>query len=431
MKEQSTLQGWLMKQKHGLCRTWTRRYFVLSGRQLYYYRHEELDHSPQNVIDLDYYSISTKKNVKRQCTFVLVADEHRMLPDYYLQAESEEQLEIWVNHLQQHMTTGSVLDKWLERLDINSQENPSSSLHTSQQQQQSSFMDSPPHLRSHRSVESIHTIGSVPSSSMMIPRSSFTNDRRPSYQSTHSNTSTTSHNSISTCTTINTSSSTTNTNTTIKHRSSNHNLKQNKLFSTRLFSKKNNSNNQLLLSSSSSSLLSSPTPIDVATISTPSLSTLATTNHPPPSMNPHQHPLTTSLDLDHYHHPVEFNPSPHHSFLKKEKVSRRISFHLDHLKNHHYKNHHLITSTSIDPTLSSSSSSSLMDKPYYYSSSESCSSTTSSSYQQQQQQQQPIVTPIIHPSEYNHDDDPEVRFKLRQQQQKEINLVLSQSVSTK
>lgn len=383
-----------------------------------------MSNSPQNVIDLDYYSISTKKNVKRQCTFVLVADEHRMLPDYYLQADSEEQLELWVGHLQQHMTTGSVLDKWLERLDINSQDTPSSSLHVppnSSHQQQILDHHHHHHLRTHRSVESIHTLGSLPSSSMIIQRTSFTNDRRPSYQSTHSNTSTTSHNSVSTCATVNTSSTT----NTIQHRQSNHNLKQNKLFSTRLFSKKNsNSNSNNLSSSSSSSLLSSPTPIDVATISTPSLSMLATTTNPSSSFSSSPGHHTTSLDLD--HHPIELNPHPHHQFLKKEKVNRRISFHLDHLKNHHHKNNnqhqHQVT---IDPIISSSSSSSLMDKPYY-SSSESCSST--SSYNPNQQ---PLVTPIIHPSEYNHDDDPEVRFKLRQQQQKEMNLVLSQSVSTK
>lgn len=49
MKEQPTLQGWLMKQKHGLCRTWTRRYFVLIGRQLYYYRHEEVSNILKEV----------------------------------------------------------------------------------------------------------------------------------------------------------------------------------------------------------------------------------------------------------------------------------------------------------------------------------------------------------------------------------------------
>ncbi|KAI8333835.1 hypothetical protein BC941DRAFT_515836 [Chlamydoabsidia padenii] len=247
--DSASIQGWLMKQKHGLYRSWQKRYFVLQGRELSYYRHET-DKVPQNVLDLDHYTISFKKQSRRNCTFVLVAEEHYMQPDYYLQAESKDHLDIWVSHLQQHMSTSSVLDKWLERLDMScspqprqQQESPSSctSLHVPtisyhshhhQQQQQQQHT-----LRSHHSVESIHTFCSLPSVSHH--RVSFTNDRRPSSQSTHSNNSTTSNisNNTSNSTTrppaLTPSSITSSSSSTISSTSGQH-----KFFASRLFSRK-------------------------------------------------------------------------------------------------------------------------------------------------------------------------------------------------
>ncbi|ORX59615.1 hypothetical protein DM01DRAFT_1381172 [Hesseltinella vesiculosa] len=191
-----SLEGWLMKQKHGLCRTWSRRYFVLEDRTLAYY-HQKDDPSPQQVLDLTNYSLTFKRHTRRQCTFALTADH---LPSYYLQAEDEDELDRWVHHLKQHLgSNGSVLDKWLERLEITAADSSCPTLPLPQQASTSMLSSKsgpgqlqPQHppvntLHSHRSMESISTFASLPH------RVSFTNDRRPSTQSTHSNKSASSH----------------------------------------------------------------------------------------------------------------------------------------------------------------------------------------------------------------------------------------------
>lgn len=130
-------------------------------------------------------------------TFCLVSDDETKFdwPDYFLQAENQEERTVWVDCLQQHISQSkTVLEKWLERLEISQDENGSQaapSLYSrtgsdrianrssptlpaaipfdqnqTEQQQQQSFNDRIssnillPHLqhsiRSHKSVESIN-----------------------------------------------------------------------------------------------------------------------------------------------------------------------------------------------------------------------------------------------------------------------------------
>lgn len=42
------LKGWLNKQKHGKCRAWVRRYFVLYGDELRYYKNKVIDEITYN-----------------------------------------------------------------------------------------------------------------------------------------------------------------------------------------------------------------------------------------------------------------------------------------------------------------------------------------------------------------------------------------------
>ncbi|KAI8089264.1 uncharacterized protein BX664DRAFT_314480 [Halteromyces radiatus] len=382
----TSFQGWLMKQKHGFCRTWLKRYFVLQGRELSYYRNET-DKSPQNVLDLDHYTISFKKQSRRNRIFVLVADEHHMQPDYYLQAESRDELELWVSHLQQHMSTSSVLDKWLERLDMSSSSQHKTgsctSLHVPSghhqyhqqhsQQQQSS-------IRSHRSVESIHTFYSLPSESHRV---SFTNDRRPSSQSTHSNSSiisSLSHASNSTANTtpitpyrtmtpsITTSATTCSSSSVSSLSSSSTSINGSKFFSSRLFSRKQ--------FHPSSPLDSTPTTgaTNMMSPSTPSLVIAATTTTTTTA-------FSSTDTLDDQQHDQEVQDCHH----QQEQISS-----LECQQN---------KDTSVDLRLFSSCPSPL------------------------------LVTPIIHPSEYNHDDDPQERLKLRQQQQQDVPLPRGHSCS--
>ncbi|KAI9264241.1 hypothetical protein BDA99DRAFT_536959 [Phascolomyces articulosus] len=125
------VQGWLLKQRHGICKSWLRRFFVLEGNELRYYK-SEVESIPQCVIPLDNYQVVTdvipialplilKKQPQRQYTFLLLSKDKQKTErsDLFLQAETQEELDIWVNalQLQQLNDSTSVLDKWLERLD--------------------------------------------------------------------------------------------------------------------------------------------------------------------------------------------------------------------------------------------------------------------------------------------------------------------------
>ncbi|CDH52667.1 predicted protein [Lichtheimia corymbifera JMRC:FSU:9682] len=206
-------QGWLMKQRHGIRKSWVRRYFVLEGNELRYYK-SETDTLPQNVLHLDQYQIVTdvipialpsilKKQPSRQYTFLLLSNDKNERSDMFLQTETKEELDIWVSALeQQQMGSTSVLDKWLERLDMHTHSSaippplPSymdragsstSSLLSPQQQRR-------PTLRGHRSSESLASSLSSSNSMTASTRSSFGELRRTSNPSTVSSTSSSNNN---------------------------------------------------------------------------------------------------------------------------------------------------------------------------------------------------------------------------------------------
>lgn len=143
------LKGYLMKQKHGKCRAWLKRYFVLYGEELRYYKNKVFIHinyilssctnliiimkkndtNALAVISLDHYSLVpdaqplTSLNQKqwKYNTFCLVSDDETKFdwPDYFLQAPSAEDRAIWVDSLQDHVSQSTtVLEKWLERLQL-------------------------------------------------------------------------------------------------------------------------------------------------------------------------------------------------------------------------------------------------------------------------------------------------------------------------
>ncbi|KAI8147668.1 hypothetical protein BJV82DRAFT_654323 [Fennellomyces sp. T-0311] len=193
------VQGWLLKQRHGICKSWLRRFFVLEGNELRYYK-SEMDSIPQCVINLDSYQVVTdvipialplilKKQPQRQFTFLLISNDKQKSDrsDFFLQAETKEELDIWVNalQLQQLNDSTSVLDKWLERLDDmhnnTPPQHPSSLLSPKQQRQPR------PPLRGHRSSESLaSSVSSTASHSTATTshRSSFAELRRTSNPST-------------------------------------------------------------------------------------------------------------------------------------------------------------------------------------------------------------------------------------------------------
>ncbi|KAI7893533.1 uncharacterized protein EV154DRAFT_501490 [Mucor mucedo] len=126
------LKGWLNKQKHGKCKAWLKRYFVLYGEELRYYKNKN-DTNALAVISLDHYSLVanaqplTSMNQKqwRYHTFCLVSDDDTKFdwPDYFLQAENDCERADWVDSLHDHVSQSkSVLEKWLERLDMPAEE---------------------------------------------------------------------------------------------------------------------------------------------------------------------------------------------------------------------------------------------------------------------------------------------------------------------
>ncbi|KAI7881959.1 PH domain-like protein [Lichtheimia hyalospora FSU 10163] len=111
-----TQQGWLLKQSHGIRKSWVRRYFVLDGNELRYYK-TEMDSLksviPQHTLHLENYQVLN--SIKHPHTFILAANDKASYVDFFLKAETEQELDGWIHALQ--TTTESVLDKWIERVD--------------------------------------------------------------------------------------------------------------------------------------------------------------------------------------------------------------------------------------------------------------------------------------------------------------------------
>ncbi|KAK4513229.1 uncharacterized protein ATC70_013024 [Mucor velutinosus] len=133
------LEGYLMKQKHGKCRAWLKRYFVLYGEELRYYKNKD-DPNALAVISLDHYSLvpdaqpvtSLNQKQSKLNTFCLVSDDETKFdwPDYYLQAPSAEERAVWVDNLQDHVfQSTTVLEKWLDRLQLPPQDMQALSIH--------------------------------------------------------------------------------------------------------------------------------------------------------------------------------------------------------------------------------------------------------------------------------------------------------------
>lgn len=92
------------------------------------------------VISLDHYSLvpdaqpATSLNQKQSKlnTFCLVSDDETKFdwPDYYLQAPSAKERETWVYNLQDHVSQSTtVLEKWLDRLQLPPQDMQTLSIH--------------------------------------------------------------------------------------------------------------------------------------------------------------------------------------------------------------------------------------------------------------------------------------------------------------
>ncbi|RCH89136.1 hypothetical protein CU097_004673 [Rhizopus azygosporus] len=119
------LKGWLYKQKHGKSKAFHKRYFILYGEELRYYKNQN-DTIALAIISLDHYTLIPdpllpKQKQSKSLIFCLQSNDESKYdwPDYFLQADSEEEKQIWIDCLQK-LATGSstsVLDKWLQRLD--------------------------------------------------------------------------------------------------------------------------------------------------------------------------------------------------------------------------------------------------------------------------------------------------------------------------
>lgn len=146
------------------------------------------------MISLDHYSIVpdaqplTSLNQKqwRYHTFCLVSDDETKFdwPDYFLQAENDYERDDWVDSLHQHVTQSkSVLEKWLERLDmpaeklsvmtcIYSHDDKNTNKFSPPSQDLASLSSSvslpPPHnsIRTYKSVESLGTFSTLSALSM-------------------------------------------------------------------------------------------------------------------------------------------------------------------------------------------------------------------------------------------------------------------------
>ncbi|KAI9499110.1 hypothetical protein BDB00DRAFT_218334 [Zychaea mexicana] len=135
-------QGWLLiskLRKHLVWRASHSRYFcTLDGPQLRLYSGEN-DIRPKAILELQHYNVIASAPSQRGIvfnrtpshkTFQLVSRDEEHRPDLILVAESKETLEDWVDH----MTTNSraaaknndVLEKWLERFDVNNKQSSSS-----------------------------------------------------------------------------------------------------------------------------------------------------------------------------------------------------------------------------------------------------------------------------------------------------------------
>ncbi|KAI7903847.1 uncharacterized protein BX663DRAFT_505446 [Cokeromyces recurvatus] len=130
-------EGYLMKQKHGKCKAWLKRYFILYEKEIRYYKSKSDTSRALAVITLDHYNLvlnshsltsllNQKQPQRKQTIFCLVSDDTTKYnwPDYFLQAADAIEYRMWINSLEDrylsHLihNSSSVLDKWLDRLKL-------------------------------------------------------------------------------------------------------------------------------------------------------------------------------------------------------------------------------------------------------------------------------------------------------------------------
>lgn len=68
---------------------------------------------PQHTLYLENYQVLN--SIKHPHTFMLAANDKTSCVDFFLKAETEQELDRWMHALQ--TTTKSVLEKWIERAD--------------------------------------------------------------------------------------------------------------------------------------------------------------------------------------------------------------------------------------------------------------------------------------------------------------------------
>lgn len=120
------------------------------------------------VISLDHYSLVpdaqpltglNSKQLKHN-TFCLVSDDESKFdwPDYFLQASSVEERKLWINTLQSYVfQSTSVLEKWLNKIEIPNKDDISSSIYEFNMQHAAS-KHTPPSLSSSHHLPSDQTV---------------------------------------------------------------------------------------------------------------------------------------------------------------------------------------------------------------------------------------------------------------------------------
>eukprot|EP01130_Rhizamoeba_saxonica_P011706 TRINITY_DN486_c3_g3_i1.p1 TRINITY_DN486_c3_g3~~TRINITY_DN486_c3_g3_i1.p1 ORF type:complete len:484 (-),score=103.57 TRINITY_DN486_c3_g3_i1:38-1447(-) len=97
-------EGHLMKRGH-IVRNWKRRWFILKGDKLYYFRDQRSAESstPLGVVPLQFSTISRDHNVKKLNCFELVGGNEKI---FYIQAYSPTEMEEWIEAI----TTNSAME---------------------------------------------------------------------------------------------------------------------------------------------------------------------------------------------------------------------------------------------------------------------------------------------------------------------------------
>ncbi|RUS17292.1 hypothetical protein BC937DRAFT_90158 [Endogone sp. FLAS-F59071] len=118
----SNASGWLTKQSSsGFRKTWHKRWFVLKGDELQYFKTEE-DPNPHGIIDLNLYNPAMQDPSFKKSRYAFILLPRVVSVDrkpHVIFADSFDEMNHWIKAMQNRLGERSVLDKWLERLDLN------------------------------------------------------------------------------------------------------------------------------------------------------------------------------------------------------------------------------------------------------------------------------------------------------------------------